>query len=131
MSAAGGRAGSAVAWAAVGDAACDGLDDELYDELTRRRIERAGAGARGAAGGGAGPVKVRRRRASATQRAVGGAALLAAVARGLQEVFDPADEAPIVAVDRDPGDVWEPAVTLLLVPDAPHQSRALVRPWLL
>jgi hypothetical protein len=74
---------------------------------------------------------VRRRVAGPAHRAVGGGALLTAVALGLQEVFDPPDDEPIVEEIPSADDEPLPAVTLLLVPGAPRLSRAIVRPWLL
>jgi hypothetical protein len=90
--------------------------DELYDELTLRRIDRG--------------TRPRKRRATAPRRAIGGGALLTAVAFGLQEVLEP-ESKPVIEEIRPADDESLPAVTLLLVPDAPRQSRALVRPWLL
>jgi hypothetical protein len=92
--------------------------DELYDELTLRRIDRP-------------PRRPVRRQATAPRRALGGGALFTAVALGLQEALEP-DTKPVIEEIR-PADDDEslPAVSLLLVPDAPRVSRALVRPWLL
>jgi hypothetical protein len=92
------------------------VPDELYDELTLRRIDRA--------------TRPPTRRATAPRRAIGGGALLTAVALGLQEALDPRSK-PVIEELRPSEDGALPAVTLLLVPGAPRQSRALVRPWLL
>ena len=93
------------------------MGDELYDELTLRRIDR--------------PTRRPVRRASAPRRAVGGGALLTAVALGLQEALEPQSKPVIEEIRLADDDEGEPAVRLLLVPDAPRLSRALVRPWLL
>jgi hypothetical protein len=91
--------------------------DDLYDELTSRRIDGQ-------------PVRKGRRTVGTGRRAVGGAALLTGVALGLQEVFEPREAAPIIEeISPDRG---EPeAVSLYLVRGFPARSRALVRPWLL
>ena len=98
------------------------MADELYDELTLRRIDVAGAGA------GRGGV---RRAVSGPRRTLGGGALMTAVALGLQEALEPEKAKPVIEEIRPADDEGLPAVTLLLVPDAPWQSRARVRPWLL
>lgn len=96
------------------------MDEVAYDELTRRRIERAGrrvAAARPVAGRG--------------RRVAGGGALLTAVALGVREVLEPEESRPVIEELRPADDGVLPAVVLLLVPGAPRRSRALVRPWLL
>ena len=93
------------------------MADELYDELTLRRIDRAGRQ----------PV----RKARGPRRAIGGGALLTAVALGLQEALEPHTKPVIEELRPADDDELEPAVTLLLVPHAPRLSRARVRPWLL
>ena len=90
--------------------------EDVYDELTLRRIDRPGRR----------PV----RRASGPRQAIGGGALLTAVALGLQEALEP-ESKPVIEEIRPADDDSLPAVSLLLVPDAPRLSRALVRPWLL
>jgi hypothetical protein len=95
--------------------------DDLYDEVTRRRIDGAGAARRG----------VRRGRASGPRRALSGGALLTAVALGLQEVLEPQKVKVVIEEVRSDDEPFLPPVSLLLVPDAPRLSRALVRPWLL
>jgi hypothetical protein len=92
--------------------------EDLYDELTVRRIDRPTRR----------PV---RRQATAPRRALGGGALLTAVALGLQEALEPHAKPVIEELRPADDDELEPAVSLLLVPDAPRLSRALVRPWLL
>jgi hypothetical protein len=93
--------------------------DELYDELTLRRIDRAA------------PRQAVRRTVTGPRRTLGGGALLTAVALGLQEALQPEEAQAVIEEIRPADDDTLPAVTLLLVPDAPWQSRALVRPWLL
>ena len=95
------------------------MADELYDELTLRRIDRPAAGQRSV------------RKATAPRRALGGGALLTAVALGLQEALEPHTKPVIEEIRPADDDEPEPAVTLLLVPHAPRLSRARVRPWLL
>ena len=98
--------------------------EDPYDELTRRRIER------GAVRGVRRSVPVRPV-AGRGRRALGGGALLTAVALGIQEALDPREAEEIVEEIDLSGDDTLPAVTLLLVPGAPRLSRAIVRPWLL
>ena len=95
------------------------MADELYDELTLRRIDGVVAG-RGV-----------RRAVTGPRRTLGGGALLTCVALGLQEALEPEKAKPVIEEIRPSDDEGLPAVTLLLVPDAPRLSRALVRPWLL
>jgi hypothetical protein len=90
--------------------------DDLYDELTRRRIDGAGHSPRTVAG----PAR----------RAIGGGALLTAVALGVQEALEPRRVEPIVE-EIDAADDDLPAVSLYLVRGYPARSRAIVRPWLL
>ncbi len=96
------------------------VDEVEYDELTRRRIERAGRS-----------VSRARPVARRTGRVAGGGAMLTAVAFGLRDVLDPDASRPVIEEIRPAEDGVLPAVVLLLVPGAPRLSRALVRPWLL
>ena len=95
--------------------------DDLYDELTSRRIDGAAGPRRG----------VRRAKASGPRRALSGGALLTAVALGLQEALEPEKVKVVIEEVRADDEPFLPPVSLLLVPDAPRLSRALVRPWLL
>ena len=90
--------------------------EDLYDELTARRID--------------GGVRKDRRRAGPARRAVGGGALLTGIALGLQEVFEPREVAPIIE-EIDAADDELAPVSLYLVRGFPARSRALVRPWLI
>ena len=96
------------------------MADDVYDELTRRRIDGAGAARRGV-----------RRPVSRPRRAISGGALLTAVALGLQEALEPEKVKVVIEEVRSDDEPFLPPVSLLLVPDAPWQSRARVRPWLL
>ena len=92
------------------------MADDLYDELTRRRIDRVGRSERTVAG----PAR----------QALGGGALLTAVALGLQETLEPRRVEPVVEeIDAEAGEL--PAVSLYLVRGHPERSWAVVRPWLI
>jgi hypothetical protein len=96
-----------------------GLHDGLYDEVTERRID--GRRRRRVA-----------RRAPAGARAAGAGAFLAAVALGLQHVFDPdAGEEIVLEIDAAGEPLDEQAVLVDFDPTSVHRSRAHVRPWLL
>jgi len=90
----------------------------FYDELTWRRIEGA-------------TCTTPRPVASRSRRAVGGGALLTAVAFGMREALEPREVEPVVEEVDAADDEASPAVWLLLVRGVPARSRALVRPWLL
>ncbi len=64
------------------------------------------------------------------RRALGGGALLGAVALGVREAVEPNRVEPIVE-EVDAADGEDAAVTLYLVRGHPGRSRALVRPWLI
>ena len=92
--------------------------DELYDDDTIAALDRAGHPAPHPRAGG-----VR------GQAAAG--ALVAALALGMQEAFEPRrSEEVVVEVDAtDLSDADQP-VRLVYVPHAPKATRAFVRPWL-
>ena len=96
------------------------MGDPLYDELTERRIDRS---------------TLERRTVRSTprsRRALGGGALMAAVALGLQEVFDPRDEEEIVLeVDASGAPDADRPVVVEYDPYSAARTRAHVRPWLL
>ena len=92
--------------------------EDLYDDETLAALDRGGHRSPPAPRG-----RVRR------QAAAG--ALVTGLALGLQEVFDPpADDPVVIEVDLSSGDGGDRPVSVVLVPRAPRASRAVVRPWL-
>ena len=94
------------------------VDGDEYDDATAARIDHS-------------PRRRTVKRTSSGRRALGGGALMTAVALGFQQVFEPPDREEVVlevgAAEPDP----DQPVDLYLVPEAPARSRARVRPWLI
>jgi hypothetical protein len=106
------------------------VDEQLYDEATRRRIDGgslASDPARPASSSPGSSAQVRKRaRFAATS------ALMGAIALGLQEVFDPPkDDEIVMEMDSSDPDRDDQPVTFVYDPMSVQRSRANVRPWLL
>lgn len=95
------------------------MDDPLYDEATRRRID-------------AGPHRRVARRAGPRAQFAGTVTLVTAIGLGLQQVFDPpAEEEVVLEVDTTGLLDDDQPVTFDYDPTSFRRSRATVRPWLL
>ena len=70
------------------------------------------------------------RKASRRRSAVGGGALMTAVALGFQHVFEPPDEEEVVLEVEASEPLDDRWVTYEHDPSSPARSRASVRPWL-
>jgi hypothetical protein len=92
-------------------------DPDAHEALLERRID--GDAARR-------PV----RKATRRRAAVGGSALMTAVALGFQHVFEPPDDEEVVLEVEASEPLDERWVTYEHDPFSPARSRATVRPWL-
>ena len=92
-------------------------DPIAHAELLERRIDGVVA-----------PRKVKR--ASRTRSALGGGALMGAVALGFQQVFDPPDDDEVVLEVESTEPLDDRWVTYEHDAFSPGRARATVRPWL-
>lgn len=102
----------------------------IYDETTLRAIEGSSAAVNQAE-----RSHEERSRLSGVRRAATTAAVLQATALGVAEVLEPDEDQAFTDVDDEFAN-WrvsggpDSPVTLIFVPNNPHATRAIVRPWL-
>ena len=93
------------------------VDAAAHEEHLERRIDGT-------------PRKRTVRKASRTRSALGGGALMGAVALGFQQVFDPPDDEEVVLEVEASEPLDDRWVSYDHDAFSPARSRALVRPWL-
>ena len=94
--------------------------EELYDPVTLRAIDRDPESMSLASN----------ERLRGSRRAITGAAMFTATLTGLCEVLEPEVEEVYEEIDNGVGGGPDAPVSLFFVPNNPHATRAIVRPWL-